>query len=105
MQKDLPTLQAKKIKLVAISYDSVELLAKFAEKRKITFPLLSDPGGKIIIEYGLANKEAKGMAEGVPYPGTMLIDRTGVIRGKLFFDGHRDRHTAADILKAVAEYK
>ena len=30
---------------------------------------------------------------------------SGTIRAKLFFDGYRERHAAADILKAVAEIK
>lgn len=105
MQKDLPALQAKNVRVVAVSYDAVEVLDKFAKKQKITFPLLSDPQSKTIAAYGLSNKEAKGRADGVPYPGTMLIDKAGVIRGKLFFDGYRERHTSKDILKRVAEIK
>jgi peroxiredoxin len=105
LQKDLPTLLANKIKLIAISFDSVEVLARFAKQQKITFPLLSDPGSKIIAEYGLTNKEAKGKAEGVPYPGTMLIDQDGVIRAKLFREGYRERHAGADIINAIARIK
>jgi peroxiredoxin Q/BCP len=105
LQKGLQSLEDKQIRVVAISYDSVEVLAKFAEKQKITFPLLSDPDSKVIKDYGLLNKEAKGKTEGIPYPGTMLIDRDGVIRAKLFFDGYRERHAAEDIIKAAAEIK
>jgi peroxiredoxin Q/BCP len=105
LQKGLKSLEDKQIRVVAISYDPVEVLAKFAEKHKITFPLLSDPDSKVIKDYGLLNKEAKGKTEGIPYPGTVLIDRDGVIRAKLFFDGYRERHAAEDILKAAAEIK
>lgn len=105
MQKGLKSLEDKQIRVVAISYDPVEVLAKFAEKHKITFPLLSDPDSKVIKDYGLLNKEAKGKTEGIPYPGTVLIDRDGVIRAKLFFDGYRERHAAVDILKAAAAIK
>ena len=91
----------KDIQVVAISYDPVEVLAKFADKRKITFPLLSDPGSKTIRAYGLHNKEAKGRTEGIPYPGTVLIDKEGVIRGKLFLEGYRDRHSTAELIKAA----
>ena len=95
----------KDIQVVAISYDPVEVLAKFADKRKITFPLLSDPGSKTIRAYGLLNKEAKGRTEGIPYPGTVLIDKDGVIWGKLFLEGYRDRHSTAELIKAARAIK
>jgi peroxiredoxin len=63
--------------------------------------LLSDPGSKTIIAYGLLNKDATGKAEGIAYPGTMLIDNNGIIRAKLFVDGFRDRHSAKDLIKAA----
>ena len=91
--------------MVGISYDPVEVLAKFTEKQKITFPLLSDPEHKTIVAYGLLNKEAKGKFEGIPYPGTMIVDQDGVIRAKLFFDGFVKRHTAGDIIKAAKGVK
>jgi len=88
--------------VIAISYDSVEVLAKFADKRKITFPLLSDPGSKTISAYGLLNKEVKGSRiEGISYPGTILIDKDGVIRAKLFQEGYKNRHSTAELIKAA----
>jgi peroxiredoxin Q/BCP len=101
LQGDLRDIEAAGITLVAISYDSVSDLAKFAEKRKITFPLLSDSGSKTISAYGLLNKEADGKAAGIPYPGTILVDRTGIIRAKLFQEGFRDRHSTKELIKAA----
>jgi peroxiredoxin Q/BCP len=89
------------IQVVAISYDPVEELDKFSSKHKITIPLLSDAGSKTISAYGLLNKEAKGKTEGIPYPGTILIDKEGVVRAKLFLEGVKDRHTADDLIKAA----
>ncbi len=83
----------------------MDVLAKFADKRKIAFPLLSDPGSKTIVAYGLLNKEAKGRAAGVPYPGTFLVDKEGIIRAKLFLDGYRERHSTEDLLKAAKAIK
>jgi peroxiredoxin len=68
----------------------------------VAFPLLSDPGSKTIRAYGILNAEAKGRTEGIPYPGTFVIDKTGVIRAKLFLDGYRERHDLDALLKAVA---
>lgn len=101
LQADLKKIEATGIQVVGISYDPVDVLGKFSEKRQITFPLLSDPQSKAIAAYGLLNKQAKGKAEGVPYPGTILIDREGVVRAKLFLDGYRDRHSLDELVKAA----
>ena len=89
------------MRVVAISYDPVDVLAKFAEERKITFPLLSDPDSKTIKAFGILNKEATGKAAGVPYPGTFIIDSKGVVRAKVFLDGYRQRHTTDELIKAA----
>jgi peroxiredoxin len=96
----MKSLSNAKVSVVAISYDSVDVLARFAKNQKITFPLLSDPDHKTIEAYGLLNKEVSGKFEGIPYPGTMIVDKEGVIRAKLFFEGYAKRHTGEDILKA-----
>jgi peroxiredoxin len=105
LQADLARIQATGTAVVAISYDPVDALAKFADKRQITFPLLSDPESTTIKAYGLLNKEAKGKTEGIPYPGTVLIDKDGVIRAKLFLDGYRERHSITELLNAVEAIK
>jgi peroxiredoxin len=102
----LKRIEAAGIQVLAISYDSVPVLARFADQRKISFPLLSDPDHKTIHAYGLLNKEAKGTrSEGVPYPGIILLDQNGVIRAKLFREGYRERASADDLIKAADSIK
>jgi peroxiredoxin Q/BCP len=103
LQTDLKDIEAAGLTIVGISYDAVDVLAKFAEKRKITYTLLSDPGSKTITTYGLLNKEAKGKAQGIPYPATLLLDGKGVIRAKLALEGYRERHTTNDLIKAAKD--
>ena len=92
--------------MIGISYDSEETLMKFARKSSITYPLLSDPGSKTIKAYDLLNKEAVGSRiDGVPYPGTIVIDTKGIIRSKLFLEGYRDRHGIEALIKAIKEAK
>ncbi len=105
LQKDLKQFADAGVQVVGVSYDSVAELAAFAARKKITFPLLSDPDSKVIRAYELLNKEAKGKAAGVPYPGTLVVDRAGVLRAKLFVDGYARRHTTAELLKAAAGLK
>ena len=103
LQSDLKDIEAAGVSIVGVSYDSVEVLAKFAEKRKITYPLFSDAGSKTITAYGLLNKEAKGTAQGIPHPATIIVDGKGVIRAKLALKGYRDRHTTKDLINAAKD--
>ena len=102
MQKDLKSLQEKRIQLVAVSYDSVDVLLNFAKEGEIRFALLSDPDSKTIEAYHIRNKELKDSPiDGVPYPGTFLVGQDGIIHAKLFYDGYKKRHHAEDIIKAA----
>lgn len=84
-----------------MSYDDPGVLSRFAAKRGIAYPLLSDPGSRTIDAYGIRNREARGRFDGIPHPGTVIVDAQGVIRAKLFYDGYKKRHQAADILGAA----
>ena len=90
--------------VIAISYDKVEVLSKFAEAKKIAFPLLSDPESNAIKAFGILNVDAKGKAEGVPNPGTFVVDKEGMIRAKLIGNIFK-RHTNEELLKAVEDVK
>ena len=94
------------IGVAAISYDSEEVLADFAQRRGITFPLLSDDDSEVITEFGILNTvayEMQGpnrddpevvadvakyvsvfgappMIAGTPFPGTFMVDRRGASR-------------------------
>ena len=81
------------------------MLKKFSDGAKITFPLLSDPESKTIDAYHIRNEAAKGRAEGVPNPGTFIIDQEGVIRAKLFLEGYRERHTTEALVEAAKVVK
>jgi peroxiredoxin len=67
--------------------------------------MLSDPGSKTIDAYHIRNETAKGKAEGVPNPGTFILDQLGVVRAKLFLEGFRDRHTSDALIKAAKAVK
>ncbi|CAN5238332.1 hypothetical protein BH10PLA2_BH10PLA2_03230 [soil metagenome] len=103
LQADLKKLESAGVTVVGVSYDSVDVLSKFAEKRKITFPLLSDSGSKTITAYGLLNKDAKGRMQGIPYPATIVIDGRGIVRAKLAVEGYRERHSVEVLIKAAKE--
>ena len=103
LQSNLAALKKAGIQPVAVSYDPVEVLERFAKQRKIAFPLLSDPGSRAIDAYKIRNARGRGRMDGIPHPGTFIIGRDGKIVAKLAHDSYRDRHTAAEIIKAAGK--
>ena len=89
--------------LVAISYDSVAILKRFAANSAITYPLLSDTGSKTIDAYGIRNKEAPERFSGIPHPSTFILDTKGVIRAKLFLEGYKERHAPEALVQALKD--
>ena len=100
LQSNLEKIRAEGLGVAAISYDSVAVLKSFAERRGITFPMLSDPESKIIRDFGILNDQSREgtMQYGIPYPGTYLVDRAGRVTAKYFEDDYTQRYTSGDIL-------
>ncbi len=100
LQRTLDKIRAQGLGLAGISYDSVAVLKNFAERRGITFPLLSDPDSAIIKAFGILNEEVpKNMPfSGIPYPGTYIVDPGGRVLSKYFEENFVERYTASDIL-------
>lgn len=65
-----------------MTYDPVELLARFAAREKIQFALLSDPQSNIIGAFGLRDEAVPRDSKwyGFAHPMIFVIDAEGVIR-------------------------
>jgi len=101
LQRDLPALEAAGLHVVGISHDEPAILKKFADPMKIIYPLLSDPESRTIEAYHIRNEAAKGKAQGVPHPGTYVLDKQGVVRAKLFLENFRERHSTEALIEAA----
>ncbi|MFT4934447.1 MAG: peroxiredoxin [Pseudoalteromonas distincta] len=97
-------LKAKGYGLAALSYDSPEVLAQFATRRDIGYPLLSDPKSATIDAYGIRDPQypAGHMAHGVPQPAIFILSRDGVVQAKLAEEGYRNRPPTAVVLETVS---
>ena len=103
LQSKLAELKTAGITPVAVSYDSIKILARFAKDRQIGYPLLSDSESRVIAAYNILlnpNQKRSRMA-GIPHPGTFIIGQDGKIIAKLAHDGYRQRHTADEIIEAA----
>ena len=76
------------------------VLANFAARRNIQFPLLSDADSQIIRAFGILNETVQkdSSVYGVPYPGIYVLDAHGVVQAKYFEENYEERVTASDIL-------
>jgi peroxiredoxin len=112
LQQRLDNFAQADTALFAISYDSVETLAEFAEKFGITYPLLSDEGSVVIRALGLYNehlleqhrfygREPRPDQYGVPYPGIFRLDEQGTIVDKQFEQSYRVRPAPAVLLERL----
>ncbi len=90
---------------MAVSYDSIDILSRFAAKHSISYPLLSDAGSKTIDTYGILNREAPERVKGIPYPGTFIVGTDGVILAKFFLDGYEERVDPESIRNALQKAK
>ena len=125
LQERHEELRQQGVGVVAISYDSEEVLAAFAERKSITtLPLLSDDDSSVIRRFGIYNTVAEegvgpnadnadvkadvekyvsvfGASQtivGTPYPGTFIVDRQGRVTARFFEEFYRERNTAANIM-------
>lgn len=92
---------AEGLGVAAISYDTPEILAAFAERMGgLSYPLLADPDSSVIEAFGILNRN---VAEdhawyGMARPVTFIVDADGVVTSKYFEPGHRQRVTADSVL-------
>ena len=125
LQDRIEELRERGLGVAAISYDSEEALAAFAERKGITdVPLLSDDDSSAIRAFGIYNHIAeegvgpnrddpavKAAVEqyvsvfgaspvvvGTPFPGTFVVDRQGRVTSRFFEEFYRERNTAANIM-------
>lgn len=86
--------------VAVITYDPVSVLAEFAARRGIAFPLLSDQGSAVIKRYGILNTtvDPSNAQFGYPFPGTFILDRRGVVTARFFEPAYQERTTISSVL-------
>ncbi len=89
--------------ILALAIDSRPELQEMSDRisrdygRPPDFPLLSDPGHKVIDRYGLLNPGSPGW----PHPATYVIDRNGIVRWKFVEVDYRVRPTNEQVVAAL----
>lgn len=86
--------------LAVVTYDPRSVLAEFAARRGIAFPLLSDQGSATIKRYGILNTTVpeSNASYGYPFPGTFVLDRTGTVTARFFEEEYQERNTLSSVI-------
>ena len=105
LQGRLPALQKQGLGLAVVTYDSPAILADFSRRRGITFPLLSDVGSATIKTFGLLNTTVDPASTnyGIPFPGTFIVNRQGVVTSRFFEEAYQERGTVASMLLKLGQ--
>ncbi len=101
LEDSLDDYTAAGVGVVAISYDTVEILKSFADRMGgFRYSTLADPDSEIIEAYGIRNPnpEPGSRTDGMAFPGTYIVDADGIVTDKWFEDSHRIRPTAQTVL-------
>ncbi len=101
LQDHLDDFAAAGVRVIGVSPEPVEVIARFAGRHGVTFPVLADPDSAVIRQYGILNT---GVPEdnpryGMPFPGAYLTDDDGRITQKHFTTHYRVRETAETIIR------
>jgi peroxiredoxin len=102
LSENLEKIQAAGGQVVMLSYDPPAKVKRFAQRRKINIPLLSDSGSKTIEAYGMRALSGAGDQLGSAQHGSFVIDQSGVIRSKPYltsFEGDAAVEMLASALK------
>ena len=98
----LADLKKAGLDVVGISPDKPEKLARFREKEGLTFPLLSDPDRKVLIEWGtFGEKTMYGKTVQGVIRSTFVIDEKGKVEVAQY--NVKAAHTTRNIQKIMAK--
>ena len=104
LQSRVDEFKAEGFEVYVVSYDPEPALARFAERYDITYDLLSDVGSAVIRRLGILNTiidpgDSRAWPYyGIPYPGTYVVDESGVVTEKFFNRHYATRTSPTTIL-------
>ncbi len=101
LQEHLGAFEAAGVRVIAVTPEPAEVIARFTERYGVTFPVLSDVDSAVIDEYGIRNTEVPEdhRLYGMPFPGAYLADAEGRIAQKHFNTNYRVRESAETIIR------
>jgi len=103
LQQNLKEIEAGGGQVVVITYDAPEKVKRFAGKKKIQFPILSDTGSKTIDAYAMRSRLGAGDQAGASQHGTFVIDQKGIVRAKPYLTSFEERSVVDALVNSLKE--
>jgi peroxiredoxin len=102
----------EQVNVYAISVDSPAESKGFAEKISadgkgdVSFPILSDPGHRVIDAYGIRDPDYNGQKfEGIPHPSVYIIDKDGRVAWAKVEKEYKERPNNDEVRAALKNLK
>ena len=103
LSENLPEIQAAGGQVVVVCYDMPEKVKRFAKRRKIDVPVLSDVGSKTIDAYAMRALNGAGDQTGSAQHGAFVIDKSGIVRSKPYLTSFEGRAAVDALVNALKE--
>jgi peroxiredoxin len=103
LSENLPEIQAAGGQVVVVCYDVPDKVKRFAQRRKIKVPVLSDADSKTIDAYAMRALQGGGDQSGSAQHGTFVIDKSGIIRSKPYLTSFEGRAAVDALVSALKD--
>ena len=103
-QHRLSELNARGVIVVGISVDPPDINKRQSQKLGYTFPLLSDPEGKVIRRYDLLHPAAGPKGADIARPAEFLLDSNGIVRWVNLTENIAVRARPEQMLEALNQF-
>ncbi|MDB6067656.1 MAG: putative peroxiredoxin [Pedosphaera sp.] len=103
LSEHLAEIQSGGGQVVVVCYDIPEKVKRFAHRRKIKVPVLSDADSKTIDAYAMRALNGTGDQTGSAQHGTFVIDTSGIVRSKPYLTSFEGRAAVDALVGALKE--
>ena len=103
ISENLPEIQAAGGQVVLVCYDAPEKVKRFAQRRKLNVPILSDADSKTIDAYAMRALTGAGDQTGSAQHGTFVIDKSGLVHSKPYLTSFEGRAAVEALVKALKD--
>jgi peroxiredoxin Q/BCP len=104
LKEDYPAFLDQKAAVVGVSVEPVADLAEFQRQWRFPFPLLADPGLRMVDAYGARHPKGHGDQD-ISRPCVVIIDPSKTVRYKYIGSTPHDHPHSAEILELVRKFK
>ena len=101
LQEKLTELEARGVRVVAVSVDPPGVSGSLARNQGYTFPLLSDPKAEVIRRYDLMHPSGGPKSADIARPAEFLIDPSGTVRWRNLTEDYKVRIRGQQVLEAL----